>query len=476
MRRIITAAFCFALFQQHACTRESTSVAHVDLVIRNAMVLDVVEGRVRSNSTVVVDDGSIIDVLAEEVVPPSATRTIDARGRLLTPGLIDVHHHTEYVLGDSITSGGGFVADLTMQPDSITTYREWFARAYLPHGVTTVRDAGSSEDNMPMLLAWMIRSPQAPDFYPVGGAIVSHEEGRVPFAGHTVVRGPADAAQKVRDYHRQGIRHIKVYWRLREPELKAVIDEARSLGLNVTAHIDFKVLPRDLDLALDLGLTSFEHAYTIGVAALTPEQFEEVWRVHVPATIGDRREGRFYLGVMEYFNFLGSENERIIALIDRMAALDCTLTPTLHIFAQHLGLTSFTSPSVGDFDDLSGLSPAQRGRAVDGYRSMASYVKRMHDAGIVLAIGSDWLDPGQAVLSEMTLLNDAGIPMLEVFRIATLNGARAIGVDDQLGAIDVGKWANLVLFEGDPLNEPADLFRAKTVIKDGVVYDIDDPK
>jgi imidazolonepropionase-like amidohydrolase len=76
----------------------------------------------------------------------------------------------------------------------------------------------------------------------------------------------------------------------------------------------------------------------------------------------------------------------------------------------------------------------------------------------------------------MILLNDAGIPMLEVFRVATLNGARAIGVDDQLGAIDVGKRANLVIFDGDPLDDPADLFGPKTVSKDGVVYDIDDPK
>jgi imidazolonepropionase-like amidohydrolase len=73
-------------------------------------------------------------------------------------------------------------------------------------------------------------------------------------------------------------------------------------------------------------------------------------------------------------------------------------------------------------------------------------------------------------------MHDAGIPMLDVFRIVTINGARSIGVDEQVGTIQIGKRANLVLFDGDLLADPADLFGPNTVIKDGVVYDIDDPK
>jgi hypothetical protein len=66
-----------------------------------------------------------------------------------------------------------------------------------------------------MLTAWMERSPDAPDFWPVGGALVSHEEGRVPFSGHAVVTDPEAARRKVRAYHEAGLRHVKLYWRLR---------------------------------------------------------------------------------------------------------------------------------------------------------------------------------------------------------------------------------------------------------------------
>lgn len=154
----------------------------------------------------VVDDGRITAVLAPGEQAPEYRRSIEANGRLLTPGLIDVHSHSAYVLGDSISTGGGFIARLSMEPDSIAAYRRWFAEAYLPYGVTTVRDAGSDETQLALLTAWMERPPDAPDFWPVGGALVSREEGRVPFPGPAVAAGPAEARRKVRTYHHAGLR------------------------------------------------------------------------------------------------------------------------------------------------------------------------------------------------------------------------------------------------------------------------------
>lgn len=101
---------------------------------------------------------------------------------------------------------------------------------------------------------------------------------------------------------------------------------------------------------------------------------------------------------------------------------------------------------------------------------MASYVKRAYDVGVRLDLGTDSQDPGKAVLSEMLLLHDAGIPMEGVFRIATLNSAEDIGQGAQYGAVEPGRRADLVLFEGDPMLRPADLLGAKIVIKDGVVW------
>lgn len=448
-------------------TRATEQRPAVDLVIERARVLDVRSGEVLEGRTIVVDDGRIVSVEPPGEPAPQTDRSLDADGRLVTPGLVDVHHHTAFVLGDSVSEGGGYIARLSMEPDSIAAYRERFAEAYLPFGVTTVRDAGSDEDHAPMLRAWMERSPQAPDFHPVGGALVSAEEGRTPYPGHAVVRDPSDAVKKVKLYQKLKFRHIKLYWRLRRPEFAAALGEARRLGMDVTGHVDYQVL--GFERALDLGLRSFEHAYTVGVGALTREEFLSAWRVEAPETYGDETRGRFLLGALEYFHQLGLEDPRVLRLIGRLAETGSTVTPTLHIFAQRLGLTWFTSPSVAGFDDTSWLIPEQLAHAREGYEILAGYVRRMHEAGVRLAIGTDWVDPGQAVLSEMLLLHELGIPVAEVFRIATLDSARAIGIADEVGAVEPGMRAHLVVFDSDPLGDPRAILGGKTVIKDGAV-------
>jgi predicted amidohydrolase YtcJ len=175
------------------------------------------------------------------------------------------------------------------------------------------------------------------------------------------------------------------------------------------------------------------------------------------------------MAVPEEWNRVGRDNPHLVRLVDKFRVAHASVTPTLHVFAERLGLTYFESPPRDPSEDTSSWSASDRARAVQGYRVMASYVKRLNDAGVRLNIGTDTPDPGKSVLSEMLLLHDAGISMRDVFRIATLDSAQGIGHGTEYGSVEVGKRANLILFEGDPLGQPFDLLRGKTVIKDGVV-------
>jgi imidazolonepropionase-like amidohydrolase len=457
-----------------ACGATGEAERSPDLAVAHVDVLDVRSGALLRDRTVLVDGGAVVAVDSAAGPPPAAARVLNGAGGLLIPGFVDAHSHLAYVLGDSLSSGGGLISRLSSDTHSLAAYRSEYDRQYLTYGVTAVRDTGSSSEELPLLLGWMRdRRPSSPDVYPSGGALVSREEGRVPFPGHRVVNDPEDAVAAVRAYHDMGIEHVKLYWRLREPEFAAALAEAQRLGMHPTGHVDFQVL--GIDRALDLGLRSFEHAYTLGAEALSPTEFLAAWREDLPRSIGDRQNGRFYLGAMEYFQVLGADDPEMTALIERLAATRSTVVQTLHLFAQRLGMAPYESRRLGDFDDTSGLTPAQLEHAREGYRIMAEYVRRMHEAGVRLAVGTDWIDPGRATLSETRLLHEAGIPMADALRAATLGGAEALGIDDRVGALEAGLAANLVLLHRNPLDHPSALLGPRTVIKDGVVVVEDGP-
>lgn len=436
-----------------------------DLVITEANVLDVETGQATLQH-VYVKDGKIAGLSAanKRVSEKSALHMVQAKGQLLTPGLVDVHFHTSEILGE----------ELSTDTDSILRYRQKFAAVYLPYGVTTVRSGGDSEAYIPMLQKWQERSPAYPDFIAVGAALVSTpRDPRPVYSGHVVVNNPEEAIAKVDQYHQLGFTNTKLYWRLREPEFKAALNRAKELGMQPFGHIDYKVLP--LEEAIEAGLKNIEHAYTVGIAAIDSAKYEYInaWAFvdHYPKAIKNNAvDGSFFISRMELFNQLGPNHPRMLELIELLKAHEVSVTPTIHLFAQRFGLTYFTTPAkLAAYDYTEYLVEEERERCRQGYFIMGQYIRHMHEAGVQLNLGTDWDDPGKAALSEMLELHEIGIPMPDVFRIATLNGAKAVGMADTIGTVEVGKRANLVLFSQNPLEKPENLLAPKVVIKDGVV-------
>ncbi len=192
------------------CRAQST-----DLAITHAAVLDVTTGTVLRERTVLVANGIITGVVPSGPRAPQASRSMDAHGRLLTPGFIDAHLHLCSIYFPPCTTPRAGTLRLSMAPDSIASYRRTLASLYLPYGVTAVRDVGSEERVMPLLLAWMKRSPDAPDFYPVGAHLISPDPAHTPAPWQVQVADSAAAAAKVRAYYALGIR------RSGTPELRA---------------------------------------------------------------------------------------------------------------------------------------------------------------------------------------------------------------------------------------------------------------
>lgn len=104
------------------------------------------------------------------------------------------------------------------------------------------------------------------------------------------------------------------------------------------------------------------------------------------------------------------------------------------------------------------------------FDNVLDIVRQMHEAGVPVLPGTDMM-PGVALHRELELYVQAGIPAPEVLTLATLGAARVMGMDNELGSIESGKLADLILVDGDPTIEISDIRRVVTVIKDGRVYD-----
>ena len=429
-----------------------------DLLITNASIFDSRSGEIIKNQSIYIKNG-LIQQVTEASSSQENDKTINANGKLVTPGFIDVHTHTMDVFGQDAPE---------LHPDSADFYRKKHANEYLPYGVTTVRVVGEPEKWLSTTLEWQ-RNPvsYAPDIFTSGGAIVTEEATRKTYDGHVAVRDSIDAVQKVQEYYDLGIRDIKLYWRLQYPELVAAFQHAQKLGMNICGHIDNMVVSKSKTLSV--GLKHYEHAMTFGIEAIGVKEFNKIalkaWKDYNEPALG-----YYYAHQMEMFRAIGTENEIILNQLKEIKKLDGSITPTIHIFAMPAGLTYFSSEPHRVFDTRE-FTDEQIKRCKEGYQVMASYVKDMYDIGIRLNLGTDCPNGGKAALSELILLNQLGIPMNEVLKIATINSAESIGRDNLYGSIEEGKRANLIIFERNPILNAQNLTSNKIVIKDGKILE-----
>jgi hypothetical protein len=177
----------------------------------------------------------------------------------------------------------------------------------------------------------------------------------------------------------------------------------------------------------------------------------------------------------------GAAEKRFITLLRRKGiAVDPTLGTFEAMFTQRDGEPNPSLVAIADHlpvlvrrgmtKSVSSPTAAQASVWRDSYAHMAGFVAALHRAGITLVAGTDADLPGLALHRELELYVRAGIPAPQALRIATWNGARIAGVADRAGSIERGKSADLVLVDGDPTRNIADLRRAKLVVKGATAY------
>ena len=362
------------------------------------------------DAVVLVRDGRIADVAPRSAATvPAGVPRVDVTGATIVPGLWDMHTHVTQI--------------------------EW-APVYLAAGVTTVRDMGNEfEFIVPLrdaiastralgprlLLAGLIDGP-GPDGF-----------------GVTTTSDPTEAALIVGGYHDHGFQQIKIYNLITPSLVQAITASAHKLGMTVTGHVPNGMT---IDEAVDRGMDQIAHLAIRGEAAST----------EVKATIAHLRERGTVLDPTQSWNeLLGHAAGAPIAAFQPGIA---KVPPALNRL--------FSNAGTSGIDAATARARLERGLRV---------VKALHDAGVPIVAGTDEGIPGHSVHREIELYVEAGLTPMEALQSATIVPARAMRMDAELGTIERGKRADLVVLAGNPLADIHNIRRVRWTVRDGRVYD-----
>lgn len=440
-----------------------------DLVIQNVTVIDAVNG-VREDRTVVVDAGRIVRV-AEASASESidAVEVVDGTGRYLIPGLWDFHVHLTY--DDRFTQA--------------------MSGLFLSHGITSIRDTGGLLENV---------LPVVEDLE-AAGAIAP----RVFFAGplldgqHVVYDGVDRAAlgianpdvetarANVADLAAAGADFIKIYELVSPEVFHALADAADERGLPIDAHVPLSMLARDV--APRVG--SLEHLRNIEMdcAANADELLAARQAMLSAADVGSGGDLRARMH--------DAQRLPAVAAYDGGRCRDvlASMTSTIQVPTLRLNALGLQSPfDRGDWDAALERTPVA---AADAWRAAAEeqrsaaqrggppvrdttfgawslrLVGQMHEQGVPLAAGTDtpigYAIPGYSLHSELELLVRAGLSPLEALHAATVRPAEFFGLEGEMGTVEEGRLADLVLLGANPLDDIANTRTVEAVVSKGTL-------
>ncbi len=452
------------IFTFLSCAQEKYDLAITDVKLFNSKTLEVLD-----HKTVLIRADTIAKIINSNIAF-SAKKIIEGNHRLMTPGFIDTHVH---LVGNYGADSG--IPEDYKEDNGLEMLRDLTRYHYLDHGVTTVIEMGQPEEWIDLTLGWQNDpQPHYPNLYICGGSIVSDADRRQP-PHHIEVMNPEDGRQKVRDYAQRGLKYMKFYSKLRQPDYKAMAEEAQLQGIIVNSHVDNNVMT--IDEAMEFGVKNFEHVFTLTPSILDYDthwkQMNKYYGINMNSSIDE-----FAAQMVFFFGYIKSHpelEEKLINLLDRMAREGATLSTALNVVASSAGQSDFftsfeyfpirTKPMVD-------YNTEQRQMLDEAYKAMMAYLKIAYDKGVKLRIGTDCRNGGRALLSELKLLVDSGqFTMADVLKIATINGYESMQLDNDYGTIEVGKKADLLLFDADPFISTVNLLAPKTIIKDGNVLD-----
>jgi imidazolonepropionase-like amidohydrolase len=407
--------------QLFAASMKMDPTKNKTLAIVGGNVVDVESGQTLRNQTIIIENGLIRETgaVASIKIPANAT-IIHAEGKTILPGLWDMHSHFEQA--------------------------EW-GPAYLAAGVTTVRDCGNEFGYINAIKTSIdSHNGVGPNILKAG--IVDGPGDK----GLGIVRATTEeeAIRVVNMYKNNGFVQIKIYSSVKPAIVKAICIEAHRLGLTVTGHIPMGMT---IQQGVEAGMDQVNHMQ------------------YVFSVMKKNKDGSVNL-----------DDSSSIAALNFLKEHKTVIDPTIGVFelafrnvkdditVMEPNFYTLPVPTQVLFKNT-GMPEVQAKQYKPVYDAMKGLVKTLYDKGIPIVAGTDMGFPGYSVARELELYVEAGLTPLQAIQTATITPARVMKMDQQTGSIRVGKQADLVIIDGDPLSNIRDIRNVSMVIKQGQQYD-----
>jgi imidazolonepropionase-like amidohydrolase len=400
------------------------------VIVRAARLLDIRTGKVQTDVSIAILDGTIVKIApSAQLVAAAGTEVVELRNGTVVPGFIDMHVH---LTGDPKYTGWVGLG-LSLPRETLIGAKN--AKTTLLAGFTTVRNLGAAGySDIALRDAINEGDLDGPRIVAAGiplGITGGHcDDSRLPFDMHStlptgVADGVADVQKKVREQIKFGADLIKICAtggvlsvgddpktsQYSPEELRAIVADAHRLGRRVAAHAHGG---EGIRFAVDAGVDTIEHGTYVDDAAIAAMKAHGTWLVPTLNPLGDSF-------------FENAEKNH--------------LPPELIVKAKEVIAQGFTART------------------------------KAFKAGVRFAFGTDaGVYPHGENAREFAQLVKMGMTPLQALQSATIGAADALGWADKVGAIEPGKWADIIVVDGDPLADIGVTERVRFVMKSGEVY------
>lgn len=386
-------------------------------------------------------DVSVVEDKIEGINPAGertiaeGTMTIDGTGKTLMPGMFDMHTHNNKFRG----------------------------ALHLAGGVTSTRDLANNKQVMALGDQFNANEIIGPRIVTFCGII----DGPGPFANQrNAINNLEEGLAEIQAYKDLGYQQIKLYSSIKPEWVEPMVQKAHELGMRVSGHIPAYMTASQ---AINQGYDEIQHMNMLFLNFLSD-------------TIDTRTPLRFTM-VAKHGADLDLDSHEYLDFVDLLRREKILVDPTVSIF-ENMFVSKKGEPSptydkiigrmplINQRGFYSGGLPKPEGKAAlyeEAHNRMLDVVADLFKRGVAIVPGTDGL-PGFLYHRELELYAKAGIPAAEVLKLATIKSAEITGVADAYGSIEVGKQADLILIDGNPVEDISNIRRVEWTMKDGNLF------